>query len=115
MTNDTSPAQQQDEEERWIESEAMCTMKGEQKNHVEEGTHYDVDYSSSETYNCIITKKADESEIADGVLSDLFADPDPLETFALHYELPGTRNGKKKHLVTITLSGYKAELGQTRT
>jgi predicted nicotinamide N-methyase len=56
-------------------------------------------------------------------MGDLFADPDPLDTFHFEYTLPQNQNetainetetvSETKNIVSITLTGHKAELGQT--
>jgi len=43
----------------------------------------------------------------DNAMTDLFADPDPLETFRHSWTLKDSRE------IQIVLSGHKAELGQT--
>ena len=48
-----------------------------------------------------------EEESPEGLLGDLFADPDPLETF--HFNFTNQQNDS----IPITLVGYKAENGQT--
>jgi predicted nicotinamide N-methyase len=51
-------------------------------------------------------------------IGDLFADPDPLDTFHFEYTLPPVNTEtvnetETKNTVSITLTGHKAELGQT--
>jgi predicted nicotinamide N-methyase len=48
-------------------------------------------------------------------MGDLFADPDPLDTFHFEYTLPRNETAvtETKNIVSITLTGHKAELGQT--
>jgi len=48
-----------------------------------------------------------EAEQQDDVFFDMFADPDPFDTFSFTFPLP------KNSSVTINLKGHKAELGQT--
>jgi 2-polyprenyl-3-methyl-5-hydroxy-6-metoxy-1,4-benzoquinol methylase len=76
-------------EVRWIESEAR-----------------------QEQYRAHRGIKDDEE---DDAMSDLFSDPDPLDTFSFRFELPPHENSTSDtpELVDITLSGHKAELGQT--
>ena len=76
-----SQAYEQQEEGRWIESQAM-----------------------------------NDDDDDDAGLTDLFSDPDPLDTFVLSYELPPPRDQPTTTTTTTTtiaLSGHKAELGQT--
>jgi predicted nicotinamide N-methyase len=46
-------------------------------------------------------------------MGDLFADPDPLDTFQFEYTLPQNTVNETENTVSITLTGHKAELGQT--
>lgn len=102
------PEQETTKEVRWIESESLQNVR-------------DCDYNVPECF-------------------DLFADPDPIEVFSFQWRIPevssvtpepvshnfllsskhGTRSGVDfdddscgDSLITIELTGYKAELGQT--
>jgi hypothetical protein len=81
-----------DSEVRWIESEAT-----QEQDRAHRGI-----------------KDDEEDDIIEG-MSDLFADPDPLDTFFFRFELPPHEKSTAEtpELVEITLSGHKAELGQT--
>ncbi|KAL7560438.1 hypothetical protein ACA910_016184 [Epithemia clementina (nom. ined.)] len=50
----------------------------------------------------------DEPEMS----TDLFADPDPLDTFTFQWKTTTATDEEEKY-IDITLTGYKAELGQT--
>ena len=71
------------EETQWIESEWLKRQNSQ----------------SNET-------RDEEEEEEPEISTDLFADPDPLETFCCEWET-------KEEKIQISLTGYKAELGQT--
>ena len=83
--NEVTEDEDHDQETPWIESEWM------EQNSPSPGAQQDDD--------------DDEPEIS----TDLFADPDPMETFSFEWKV-GTTTDQR---VQITLHGYKAELGQT--
>jgi predicted nicotinamide N-methyase len=85
-----------DDDVRWIECESM---QGPVKRPVGDQDGVDGDGANAD----------DDDEDDDSPdVGDLFADPDPLDTFHFEWTLPATAS-----TVKITLSGHKAELGQT--
>jgi predicted nicotinamide N-methyase len=96
---------------RWIEAESKH-MEGTCKA-----------ASTGNADNADADAEADDDDDDDTPdMGDLFADPDPLDTFHFEYALPPvntesvneTKNvNETKHTVSIILTGHKAELGQT--
>jgi len=111
-TSNDAPSGDGDGEVRWIESEAIQEedrQRAAERQSKEGGGH------------------DDDDDVVDG-FSDMFADPDPLDTFCFDYELgrsaidgDGSSSSKEEEamatgaskVVHIRLSGHKAELGQT--